>query len=122
MAPMRPKKPCAHPMCPALVDSGQRFCDAHRKAESKAYEQRTNRGSSSARGYGGAWRKLRELILSQEPLCRECKRNGRVTAATNVDHIIAKAHGGTDDPSNLQPLCEHCKRSKDAREHLNRPQ
>ncbi|MEG9303316.1 HNH endonuclease signature motif containing protein [Psychrobacter celer] len=36
--------------------------------------------------------------------------------ATDVDHIINKAKGGSDDPSNLQSLCRKCHRSKTANE------
>jgi 5-methylcytosine-specific restriction protein A len=36
--------------------------------------------------------------------------------ATAVDHIIAKADGGTDDDENLQPICDECHRMKTARE------
>lgn len=30
----------------------------------------------------------------------------------DVDHILPKRLGGTDDLSNLQALCQHCNRSK----------
>lgn len=30
----------------------------------------------------------------------------------DVDHIIAKRLGGTDELYNLQPMCKHCNRSK----------
>ena len=30
----------------------------------------------------------------------------------DVDHIIPKNYGGTDDLFNLQGLCKHCNRSK----------
>ena len=32
----------------------------------------------------------------------------------DVDHIIPKKYGGTDDLYNLQGLCKHCNRSKQA--------
>lgn len=56
------------------------------------------------------WQELRTWVLSQEPLCRFCSKQGRVEAATVVDHI--KPHRGSKtlfyDSSNLQPLCaEH---------------
>jgi 5-methylcytosine-specific restriction protein A len=77
---------------------------------------RDNDPGSSARGYGAAWQRLRLRILGAEPLCRACKQQGRVTAADCVDHILAKAHGGTDDERNLQPLCTPCHRTKTANE------
>ncbi|WP_407047632.1 HNH endonuclease [Vibrio cholerae] len=35
-----------------------------------------------------------------------------ITAATDVDHIINKACGGTDAESNLQSLCKPCHKEK----------
>ena len=34
--------------------------------------------------------------------------NGRYTSASEVDHKINKASGGTDDDSNLQAICKTC--------------
>lgn len=33
---------------------------------------RVERPTAHARGYGKSWRQLRALVLSEEPLCREC--------------------------------------------------
>lgn len=74
------------------------------------------RPSRSKRGYGRAWQKLRAWILSGDPLCRMCEARGLVVAATDVDHIIAREKGGTDEEANLQPLCKSCHSSKTARE------
>ena len=61
--------------------------------------------------YGSTrWRKLRALVLNEEPLCRLCERQGKTTAADTVDHI--KEHKGDValffDRENLQPLCATC--------------
>lgn len=73
--------------------------------------------SSTARGYGQDWRRVRERILAAEPLCRFCAADGRVTAATDVDHIEPFT-GLRDprrlDPSNLRPLCRPCHMSRTA--------
>jgi hypothetical protein len=37
---------------------------------------------------------------------------GVLVAAKTVDHIKAKAHGGTDDDSNLESLCWPCHKTK----------
>jgi 5-methylcytosine-specific restriction protein A len=55
-------------------------------------------------------------VLEAEPLCRTCAETGRAVVAVTVDHIIAKALGGTDDQDNLQPLCDPCHKAKTARE------
>lgn len=63
------------------------------------------------------WRALRDDILRTEPLCRECKKQGRVKAATTVDHIIQVRKGGKMfDRNNLQPLCDSCHASKSGKE------
>jgi len=68
--------------------------------------------------YGRRWRKLRQQHLYQEPLCRMCKAEGKVTAGQEVDHI--QKHDGDYglfyQPSNLQTLCREHHRSAKARE------
>ena len=48
---------------------------------------------------------LRKRRLRNEPLCRMCKDEGRVTAATVPDHIKPLALGGTDTDDNIRCLC-----------------
>lgn len=75
------------------------------------------KGSRHERGYGTAWDRLRKLILQRDlHLCQPCQRNGRVTVATQVDHIKPKAAGGTDDEDNLQSICKPCHDVKTQRE------
>lgn len=75
-----------------------------------------HKDSSSARGYGAAWQRLRAQVLAGEPLCRVCAAVGRVTPARELDHIKPKADGGTDELVNLQPLCTACHQAKTARD------
>jgi 5-methylcytosine-specific restriction protein A len=62
------------------------------------------RPSTSQRGYGKAWQKLRLEILSRDnyrcfvPNCR--------TMANEVDHIIALSKGGNNNPRNLRSCCK----------------
>ena len=58
------------------------------------------RGSAAARGYDTAWRWLRAEHLAMEPDCA-C---GCGQSATDVDHIVPRAAGGSDDHANLQSL------------------
>lgn len=55
-----------------------------------------------------AWQVTRRRQLQEEPLCRMCKAEGRVTAATVVDHITP--HKGDRalffSADNLQALCK----------------
>ncbi len=34
-----------------------------------------------------AWRAIRQSVLRDEPLCRECRSNDNITTAQMVDHI-----------------------------------
>ena len=79
-----------------------------------------DRKSRHERGYGAAWDRLRARILAREPLCRACRERGRVTVATDLDHSIPKAKGGTDDESNLAPLCRPCHDAKSAADRGHR--
>jgi 5-methylcytosine-specific restriction protein A len=67
-----------------------------------------------------AWQKLRMAVLVEEPLCRECQRHGRISAAVTVDHITPREQGGGNDRGNLQPLCRACHQAKTSREQAER--
>ena len=70
------------------------------------------RPSSSAQGYGRNWRRLRLLVLSEQPVCADCQR----APATEVDHILSKRKGGTDARANLVGLCCSCHSRKTCRD------
>jgi 5-methylcytosine-specific restriction enzyme A len=91
--PRRPASPCSSPGCPAFQP-----CPQHARVP---WNRNANR-SAGARGYGPAWRKARTEVLAEEPFCRLCLQQGRVTPTTDVDHIVPKARGGTDARSNLR--------------------
>ena len=78
--------------------------------------------SRHKRGYGVLWERLRARILKRDSyLCQPCKRKGRVTQATQVDHIKPKAKGGTDDEGNCQSICADCHLEKTATEDRRYP-
>ena len=106
---MKPKTPCAQAGCAALCYS--RYCDACRRRWDRHHDR--DRGNSSKRGYGAKWRKLREYVLQRHPVCQvpDC-----TVAATDVDHIVTRRRGGTDDLKNLQALCHPHHSEKTARE------
>ncbi|WP_292935522.1 HNH endonuclease signature motif containing protein [Noviherbaspirillum sp.] len=79
---------------------------------SKTLKQKQEANGRTLALNGAAWRRLRALILEDEPLCRYCFVHCRVTPATDVDHI-------NNDPSdnrreNLQALCHECHSRKTA--------
>ena len=45
--------------------------------------------------------------------CAKCGKKIR-KADADIDHILPQKHGGWDGLSNLQCLCKHCNRSKQA--------
>lgn len=107
--PRKPARPCRHPGCAALSDGA--YCDDHR-------QQHEHRQSAAARGYDARWQRERLRFLRENPLCVSCRRQGRLTAATVVDHIVP--HRGDEDRfwdrSNWQALCARCHNKKTAAE------
>ena len=76
-------------------------------------------GNRHARGYGNAWYKLREQIMRRDCgvcRCSECKRLSRLRPAHEVDHIVPKAKGGTDDWDNLCAINRECHKDKSLRD------
>jgi 5-methylcytosine-specific restriction protein A len=69
---------------------------------------RGQRGTAAQRGYGARWQRYRAAFLREHPLCVMCEKQGKVTAATVVDHRIP--HKGDQtlfwDLSNHQALCK----------------
>ena len=51
---------------------------------------------------------MRAELFRSNPLCAMCEAQGRVTIATQRDHIVPLAEGGADDDSNTQGLCKAC--------------
>lgn len=71
------------------------------------------RGSRQARGYGASWDRLRRQVLERDcGVCQACAREGLIHPGNEVDHIVPKAEGGTDDLSNLQTICAERHRLK----------
>lgn len=108
-APPPPRRACSTPRCGGYALLSRARCAGCQGERDR--EAADERGSASSRGYGANWRRLRLLVLNREPLCRRCER-----PATDVDHILPRSSGGTDDPSNLQALCHACHSSKTSTE------
>ena len=103
--PRAAMKPCGRPGCGELAENGRRFCKADGATSPAERQYDRDRGTAASRGYGAEWRARRDAHLRREPLCRECSKTGRVTPATDVDHIVARAKGGGEEDENLQSLC-----------------
>jgi 5-methylcytosine-specific restriction protein A len=112
--PSKAPHPCNSPGCGAVTHD--RFCALHGKTYRKQSDQR--RGKTAERGYGGRWQRERQSFLALHPLCAECERKRRTTAADTVDHIVP--HRGDQalmwDWANWQALCKPCHDEKTARD------
>jgi 5-methylcytosine-specific restriction protein A len=98
------------------VFGGGSRCEAH-PADNTFADRR--RGSRQSRGYGAEWDKLRLVILKRDAYtCQHHFRLGVVHPGRIVDHIRNKAEGGTDDPGNLETICDEWNREKTQQEAL----
>ena len=62
---------------------------------------------------GHAWAKIRVQILRRDfGLCQPCKREGRLTLAEQVDHIVPVSKGGGNEEGNLESICMSCHQDK----------
>ena len=79
---------------------------------------RTDGQTSAQRGYGYKWQQARIGFLRKHPLCAYCEREGRINAASVVDHIAP--HRGNMkvfwDSENWQSLCSECHNTTKAAE------
>jgi 5-methylcytosine-specific restriction protein A len=57
-----------------------------------------------------AWKELRRSILERDNFrCQFCGLGGKTSdIILEIDHILEKSKGGSDDPSNLRVLCQKC--------------
>lgn len=117
--PTRAKRGCSYPGCTALVATGSRCPDHQRQADQQRNQQiDAQRGTPAQRGYDARWRKIRLMHLRAHPLCVDCASRHLTVAATDVDHILPLAQGGTHAAENLQSLCHSCHSRKTAAQSL----
>jgi 5-methylcytosine-specific restriction endonuclease McrA len=90
--------------CGTLVPAGgrcQRCAAEYRKPASNEFYHR------------GAWRRIAdEFRAAARGICQCCGASG----ARQVDHIVPRSRGGSDEASNLQLLCDACHSRKSALE------
>lgn len=114
--------PCRHAGCAVLIDKPG-FCDKHRREVFKAQKQTVTEDYKERNRFyqRKQWKAVRSLQLQLEPLCRHCRKQGRLIAASVVDHILPITDGGAElDLNNLQSLCSACHSSK-TRAETNTP-
>ena len=90
---------------------GEQFMQQRKKDSDKIYNK--SRPERDKLYYSRQWKQISMLYRKQHPLCEECERNGRITPADLVDHIIAVSDGGSMwSWDNLQSLCISCHNKK----------
>lgn len=108
--PWKPKTICSYPGCQTL--SHDRYCEKHKKQVTKEQNYK------STKIYTYQWRKTSKIFLKENPLCVHCQKVGRLTAATEVDHVTP--HCGDMklfwNKNNWQALCKVCHSKKTALE------
>ena len=111
----RPKSICRVVSCGKAIDAPG-YCEQH-KRESVGWNKSHQGKTTTERGLGWKWQKIRLRILKRDgELCQPCQRQGRIVEGREVDHIIPRAIGGTNDDANLQTICKACHLDKTQRE------
>lgn len=116
-----PKKPCNR--CKTALTTGAlcAACEAKAKATNREKTRRYDkaRGTTSERGYGTDWQKVRAVQLKQFPVCQcdRCREMGRVKPADTVHHIqsVERAPELRLDPDNLKSMAWECHEVEESR-------
>ena len=74
----------------------------------------TTRWGQHSGTLGWDWTKTRNAYLKAHPYCEVCGLK-----ATTVDHIKARAFGGTHEDSNLRSLCPTHAKAKDRQDSID---
>lgn len=104
--PSAAPKPCNQPGCGVLVRDGTSRCAKHPR------EAWAKKATATKRVTGRRLQAMRASLFARHPLCVECERQGRVTLATQRDHVVSLEEGGPDDDDNVQGLCISCHDAK----------
>ena len=61
----------------------------------------------------------RKVLCEQQYNCNDCGK--QLDEYFQIDHIVRRADGGTNDRENLQALCQPCHAKKTQREQVEKP-
>lgn len=111
-----PQRICAVPMCRNRVDIPARYCKEHAGYSDKQYNKHVRTNDFNKRYndfyHSNGWRKVRKAKLLEQPLCEVCAREGRMTRADMIHHIIElRSPNGWQhrlDMNNLESICYSC--------------
>ena len=118
------KKLCTQSGCKTIVTDGGYRCSLHPAnaptfAPKKRYDHHFHNGQNIY--WTNRWKKMRAIILAEQPVCVMCDKLGLATEAKVVDHIKEIIDGCDPfDKSNLQALCVSHHNNKTAKERKAR--
>lgn len=131
-----PKRPCAWQGCHEYALPGKSYCEAHQKQwnsiannkqKLRRLHERLNRTRKDFRERSkpynnDRWKRSRALFLQLHPWCEECRKQGKLVPATDVDHIVPHRGDMTLfwDEGNWQALCHECHARKTYAETLGK--
>jgi hypothetical protein len=84
------KKPCAGPMCPVLLSSGQRYCPKH-ELKNKQQVNAGRRNDEVRKLYNRTfWIRFRDWFIRHHPVCQRVIDGARcLQPATVVHHMLS---------------------------------
>jgi len=99
---------CAEAGCNELVRRTR--CDLHKPERFTKFRQSPGRKRGRKFYDTARWRRVSKRKLTRNPLCEECKRQGVIRAADEVDHVLPLISRPdlSLDFANLQSLCKRC--------------
>ena len=71
-------------------------------------EHERQRGSSTKRGLGADYRRVRAQVLREETRCWLCGQPARLGDPLTADHVVARVDGGTNTRENLRAAHASC--------------
>ena len=110
--------------CNALIEDPG-YCDQHKHIETNRFRSLKKAHGSREFYSGKKWTETSKQFRVANPLCAECKRNGKITKVHLVDHnperneILAMG-GNPYDWQYLEGLCHPChnKKLRQRQKHL----
>lgn len=109
---------CLKMGCNNLVKPPEKYCNQHKHIEEKKKKERNKfydryKRNSQAKAFynSNEWKIARRFILNRDAhLCQECLKQGRITKADTVHHIIELNQDWSKrlEITNLESICRKC--------------
>jgi 5-methylcytosine-specific restriction enzyme A len=101
---------CGYAGCHKYALPGGYYCEDHRQATAHEYRRDRTDVGEQAFYRSAQWSAVRRHYLDGHPLCEQCEKEGKVTAATMVHHKVSVRQDMTLAlvESNLESLCTAC--------------